>query len=55
MNTTASQTCIMDSHTEDDLYAAVDARLDADFRLLLQLVLASGVSLLAFFGWITTL
>ena len=40
---------------EDDPYADVDARLEADTRMLLQLVLASGALLLAFLGWVATL
>jgi hypothetical protein len=39
----------------DDYARGIDARLEADARLLLRLVLGSGVALLGLLGWLLTL
>ena len=39
----------------DDSYSGVDLRLEAEARLLLLLVLASGAALLGLLGWLLTL
>ena len=45
----------MNAHAEDDPYAEADARVEADTRLLLHLVLGTGMVVLAFVGWLATL
>ena len=45
----------MIDHTEDDFPGELDARLEADTRLLLHVVLATGALLLGLLGWVATL
>ena len=45
----------MTTFESDDYATGIDARLEADARLLLRLVLASGAALLGLLGWLLAL
>lgn len=45
----------MTTFEPDDYAAGMQARLEADARLLLRLVLGSGAALLGLLGWLLTL